>query len=151
LTQLAEDRTAMAAAERQGAIGFTTEIGGGGTVTRTSLALAERGIRRLLHHAGLLRGDALPPEPEPTRVMAVRIPEHYVYASEDGLFEPLVELGDRVAAGQPAARIHLVADPLRPAVEIAFGAAGLVVCKRIPCLAERGDCLFHLAAELTDG
>jgi hypothetical protein len=34
-------------------------------------------------------------------------------------------------------------------VEITFKAAGIVMCKRIPARTKRGDCLFHLASDLT--
>jgi uncharacterized protein len=148
VTVWSEDRTAMAAAGRQGAIAITTELGGGGTVTPATLGLAERGLRRVLHHAGLLRGDdGVPaPEPVPTRLMDVRA-EHYVYASDAGLFEPLVDLGDRVEAGQPVARIHFYDTPWREPETVGADAGGLVVCKRVPCLTERGDCIFHLAEE----
>jgi predicted deacylase len=72
----------------------------------------------------------------------------YVYAPESGVFEPLVELGDTVAIGTPAARIHMPETPWLPPVEIAFKAAGIVMCKRIPARTKRGDCLFHLANDL---
>ena len=147
-----EDRTSMAAARRQGAIGITTELGGGGTVTPATLGLAERGVRRVLHHIGLLRGGdgAVPaPEPTPTRMMEVR-PEHYVYASDAGLFEPLVDLGDRIEAGQPVARIHFYDTPWREPETVDAAAGGVVICKRVPCLTERGDCLFHFGAESRD-
>ena len=72
----------------------------------------------------------------------------YIYAPENGVFEPLVELGDTVAIGTPAARIHFPETPWLPPVEIPFKAAGIVMCKRIPARTKRGDCLFHLANDL---
>jgi uncharacterized protein len=150
ITGTGEDRTGMAAAGRQGAIGLTTELGGGGTVTPATVGLAERGIRRVLHLAGLLREDPPPPEKEPTRIMESRVPDHFVYASEAGLFEPLVELGDRVEEGQPAARLHQWDAPWKEPETVRFTLGGTVVCKRMPCLTERGDCLFQLATERRD-
>jgi hypothetical protein len=147
ITGTREDRTGMAAANRQGAIGITTELGGGGTVTPATVGLAERGIRRVLHLAKLLVDDPPPPEAVATRIMESSIPDHLVYASEPGLFEPLVELGATVEAGQPAALVHPFETPWRQPEEIRFAVGGIVVAKRMPCLTERGDCLFQLATE----
>ena len=135
------------AAKRQGAMAITTELGGGGMVQPHLLAMAEQGLRHLLGHAGVLTGPMVPDGPpgEP-RIMRVE-PEHYVYANERGLFEPLVELGDSVVAGQPAARIHFPETPGKAPVTVDFGETGLVVCKRVPARCERGDCLFHLGGD----
>ena len=38
------------------------------------------------------------------RVVTVAGPEHFVYASDSGVWEPCVELGQEVKAGQLAAR-----------------------------------------------
>ncbi len=53
-----------------------------------------------------------------------------------------------VAVGTPAARIHIPETPWLPPIEIAFKAAGIVMCKRVPARTKRGDCLFHLASDL---
>jgi predicted deacylase len=142
-----EDRTAMAAATRQGALGVTTELAGGGTVSPATVGLAERGLRRLLHLIGTLRDEPPPPEKLPTRIMNSSVADHLVYASENGLFEPLVELGTVVEQGQPAALIHNFEAPWKEPEKILFPTHGTVVCKRIPTLTERGDCLFQLATE----
>ena len=135
------------AAARRGAISLTTEIGGAGRVTPAYLALAERGLRRALAEIGVYRGSLVAEaEAVPTRYFEIR-PEHYVYASEPGLFEPLAGLGDTVEAGQPAALLHHPETPGWAPTPVAFGAAGLVICQRVPALTRRGDCLFHLAAE----
>jgi predicted deacylase len=147
VTTTREDRTGMAAAGRQGAIGVTTELGGGATVSPATVGLTERGLARLLHLAGMLRGEPPPPEKQPTRIMQSSVAEHLVYATEPGLFEPLVELGATVEAGQPAARIHPFEAPWKEPETVRFPTAGVVVCKRMPTLTERGDCLFQLAVE----
>ena len=64
-------------------------------------------MRRVLAHVGLLQGPV--PAPTPTRLTEIGGDDYYVYASDGGLFEPLVELGDEVKAG-PAGRPH----PLPP-------------------------------------
>jgi predicted deacylase len=137
---------AATAARRQGAISILTELGGGGTVQAKLLRDARQGLLNLLAFIGLLSGPLVPDGPPArTRFFTVSGSRHYVYAYDRGVYEPLVELGDQVVAGQPAARIHFPDTPLREPVTMFFAAAGEVVCKRVPAAVERGDCLFHLA------
>lgn len=141
------DQTLGSGAQRRGIVALSAELGGSGTVTPAGLAITERGVRNVLAHLGILpAGDAVP-VPE-TRFLDVRGPEMYLYAPENGVFEPLVELGDWVTPGTPAARIHVPESPWLPPVELAFKAGGIVLCKRIPARTMRGDCLFHLASDL---
>lgn len=142
------DQTLGAGADRRGRIALGTELGGAGTVSVSGLAIAERGLRNLLVHLGILEQEHWVEPPVPTRFLDVRGPEMYVYAPENGVFEPLVDLGDTVGPGTPAARIHMPETPWLPPVEIAFRAGGIVMCKRIPARTKRGDCLFHLARDL---
>lgn len=142
------DQTLGSGADRRGKIALGTELGGAGAVNPSGLAIAERGLRNLLVHLGILGREHWVEPPVATRFLDVRGPEMYVYAPENGVFEPLVELGDTVAPGTPAARIHMPETPWLPPVEIAFKAAGIVMCKRIPARTKRGDCLFHLASDL---
>jgi predicted deacylase len=137
---------AASAARRQGAISILTELGGGGTVQTNLLQDAKRGLLNLLGFIGLLNGPLVPDgPPAQTRFYTVSGSQHYVYAYDKGVYEPLVDLGDQVVAGQPAARIHFPDTPLREPVTAFFAGAGQVVCKRVPAAVERGDCLFHLA------
>jgi len=70
-------------------------------------------------------------------------------ATEAGLFEPLVDIGQEVVAGQPAARIHRHEPPWREPELLQFQRDGLVLCKRVPTLCASGDCLFQLASDIT--
>ena len=139
-------RTFTSAAHRQGVVSMGTELGGGGLVTPASLRVAEDGMRRVLAHVGLLQGKV--PPPTPTRLTELGGDDYYVNASDGGLFEPLVDLGDEIEQRQPAARIHFHDTPWRAPVTLAFKRAGLVLCKRVPARCERGDCLFHLATDV---
>ena len=139
-------RTTSGAALRQNRLALGTELGGSGMVTRAALDIAERGLRNTLAHMGII--PASEARPGPTRLLDVGGQDHFVYATGTGLFEPLVEPGDMVAAGQPAARIHTPETPWLPAESIAFARAGFVLCKRTPARTVRGDCLFHLGTDL---
>ena len=87
-------RTFTSASFRQGVVSMGTELGGGGLVTPHSLKVAQDGMRRVLAHIGLLQGPV--PAPTPTRLTELGGDDYYVYASDGGLFEPLVDLGAEV-------------------------------------------------------
>ena len=142
--------TNMRAAISRGVVVLATEMGGGGTVTPECLRICEAGTRRVLRHVGVWHGPVEDDE-EPaveTRLLTAESWEFFTYASEDGLFEPVVELGAEVENGQLAGLIHTPETPWRAPTEMHFDATGLVVCKRIPGRVERGDCLFHLGADV---
>jgi predicted deacylase len=86
-------------------------MGGGGTTSRETQAIADQCLRRLLAHLGVI-ADA-PQASKPTRMMHVTGPSHYVYAPVRGLFEPDFALGDTVGAGAHAGRIHFLEEPER--------------------------------------
>ncbi len=143
-----EGRLAGAAAARRGLVSLGGEFGGGGDVNRSSLAMLEGGVRRFLAFAGVL---ANAPAPEPRtdmRMIEVSSREHYVYANEAGLLEPLVDLGAEVQAGDPAGRIHFIDNPGREPVTCHFRRAGMVVCQRHFGRVERGDCVAHLGTDV---
>jgi predicted deacylase len=138
------DATAAGGAERKGVLALGTELGGSGTVTAAALRIAERGVRNLLVHVGILpSSERIEPE-KPTRLFNVGGQDYYTYAPEHGVFEPIVELGDTVRAGQTGGRLHFPETPWAQPVEVTFQRDGVVLCKRIPGRTARGDCLFHL-------
>ncbi len=140
------DQTLSASAHRRGVTSIGTEAGGSGTVTPAALKIAETGVRRLLKHLGIVADLRVEPSPG-TRLMEIGGPDYFVYTSEGGLFEPLVELGDTVKKDQPAAAIHFSHTPWREPEIVRFEHDGVVLCKRIPGRTERGDCLFHLGTD----
>lgn len=142
-------RTFTSACRRRGVVAIGTELGGGGTLTVGSLAVAEAGLRRALAHIGILRNFTVPP-PERTRMTEVGGDDYYVYASESGVYEPLAEPGGEVTVGRLAARIHFPDTPSRAPTELIFKRSGLVLCKRMPSRCERGDCLFHLGTDTSE-
>ncbi|MBC8290979.1 MAG: succinylglutamate desuccinylase/aspartoacylase family protein [Planctomycetes bacterium] len=142
-----EDRTMLAAANRAGVPAIGTELGGSGSASVHSVAVAERGVRRVLKHVGAVPDIDVGEDVPPSRLMEVRGFADYVYSPEYGLWEPLVELGDEVQAGQPAAAVYCQQTPWREPVTAHFEQSGKVICRRVPGPVERGDCLFHLAAD----
>ena len=139
--------TLAAAAQNRGALALTTELGGGATLSREGLSLAEAGLKRLLKDQGILRDIAVEPA-SPTRLMTVRGHSAFVYAHDRGIFEPAAKIGDEVVTGQIAGRIHFPDLPTREPETLFFESSGLVACRRAPSHTDRGDCLFKIMADI---
>lgn len=140
-----DTRVSAIAALRRGIVKIGGEFGGGGGVSVAGVRLVEQGIRNLLAHVGI-SGEP-PAAPPPTRLLSVPGPAHFVLAPEPGLFEPFVELGDTVQAGQPAGQVVFIDNPAREPVPVHFEADGLIICRRHFGRVERGDCVYHLGVD----
>jgi uncharacterized protein len=141
------DQTLTGGAERLGLAVLGSELGGSGTVTREAMRWAEPGLRNVLVDRGVLPAKERVPNAHKTRIMYTGGDDYFVYASETGVWEPLVELGDMVKKGQPAARIHWPESPWTEPVTVNFKRDGLAICRRQPGRTTRGDCLFHLSTD----
>jgi N-alpha-acetyl-L-2,4-diaminobutyrate deacetylase len=130
------------AVEELGKLLVTTELGGGGSTTPERIAIAERGIHNLLCHLGLLE-EAPRPAPLPSR-FAYTPEDGFVVSDDAGLFEPLVELGAPVEAGQPLGRVHFFEETDREPRTYTAPRGGFLYCRHFPGLIKRGDCLAVL-------
>jgi N2-acetyl-L-2,4-diaminobutanoate deacetylase len=130
------------AAEEQGKTFLTTELGGGGSASARSVRIAERGVRNLLIHAGILEGAiAL----EPTVWLAMHGDDSFVISTSEGVVEMCRDLGDEVEVDQPVARVYV---PDRTGAEpVTYRArmSGLLVGRHFPGLIKTGDCLAVIA------
>jgi len=140
------ERAFGASARRRGVIAMGTEAGGGGTVAPSAVKMLESGLHRVLRHLEIVPELAVEPG-RGTRLVEVGGPDYFVYANESGLFEPAVELGEGVAAGQLAGLMHFPLTPWRDPDPMYFARAGMVLCRRVPGRTERGDCVFHLGSD----
>ena len=129
--------------ESQGKAFVTTELGGGGTATARTIAIARRGARNLLVHAGIL--DA---EPETARSVELKMPDGcFAFADRDGLIEPCADLGDPVRSGQAVARVWPVDRTGEAPRELVANADGLLLGRHFPGLVKGGDCVAVVARE----
>ncbi|MBN9015966.1 MAG: succinylglutamate desuccinylase/aspartoacylase family protein [Rhizobiales bacterium] len=141
-----DPRTATASAARAGLTVVGTEMAGGGTVSLDAVRICRRGVRNVLAHLGALPptfGAPLEHEPQLYDIPGAGA---YVIAPEDGVFEPFHRNGEKVSAGQPAGRIHFLADPGRAPVELAYGIDGIVYARRQPGRVRPGNCCLVVAA-----
>ncbi|MFO1539862.1 MAG: succinylglutamate desuccinylase/aspartoacylase family protein [Chloroflexota bacterium] len=142
----------VAEAERQGKVVVSTELGGGGIVTRDSIDVGRRGLRNCLRHLGVLAGTVetraslgLPPA-----VIAAALEEDdYVRAPISGTIEPLVEPGDRIAAGALVARLYRPEEPHLPPMAIRAATSGVVCGVRPLAVTRQGDCIAVIGREVT--
>jgi N-alpha-acetyl-L-2,4-diaminobutyrate deacetylase len=134
------------AVESKGKLFLSTELGGGGSTTPATVAIARRGVHNFLVHVGALDA-ALQAAPQPTRLMT-NDANGYVEAPQAGLIEYLVELGAAVQEGQPVARLHGDARIDEPAIDIRAAASGLLLGRHHGSLVQAGDFLGLVARDL---
>lgn len=142
---LGETRTSTAAANEQGLIVIGSEMAGGGLVSQNALGICRRGIRNVLKHAGVLKGAPDMPANANGRVLKVPGSEGYILSDDDGVFEPISELGMQVKAGDIAGRIHFLRSPAREPIILHHPIDGIVFAKRQPGRVRPGNCCFVLA------
>ena len=134
------------AAESLGRVFVTTELGGGGTSTPRTLAIARRGIDNFLVHAGILKGEVQAAE---TTWLDMPSGDCFVLGEEEGVLEPLVDLGDPVARGQPVANIYPVGRTGVSPTEYRAGLDGLLAARHFPGLVKTGDCIAVVACPVS--
>lgn len=135
-------------AHRQGVAFFSTELGGGATVNRDALRMGTEGVYRVLRHLGMVDDRRGRSPPANTRYYFSHSPDEYVCTPVTGLFEPCRSLGEQVQAGDAAGWVHSMEEPERAAVELAFGARGTILSRRVPARVKRGDFVFHAVEEV---
>lgn len=135
-----DPRTATASAARAGLTVVGTEMAGAGTVSPDALAICRRGVRNVLAHLGVLPAWLAAPRRSAPAFYAISGPGAHVLAGDDGVFEPFHRNGTNVRAGQPAGRIHFLADPGRPPVELRYETDGMLYARRQPGRVRPGNC-----------
>jgi predicted deacylase len=73
---------------------------------------------------------------------------NYLLAPESGLWETFVDLGDRVAAGDPVAQIHFLERPERDPAVVRARSDGIVFVVRAIAPTEQGDNVAVIAREI---
>lgn len=139
------------AVEEMGKVFVSTELGGGGTTTAHTMAIADAGVRNLMTHFGLI--DEVPATREslglpPTRLMHMPDPGCYLICDDRGIFEMMAELDREVAAGDPVGRIHFPEQPQREPAVYRAGTSGILIGRTHKSLMEPGDFLALIAKDM---
>ena len=130
------------AAEELGKVFVSTELGGGGSATATTVEIAKRGVANVLKHAGILGGD---PEVSPSLRLEMPDQRCFVASEATGLVEYCVDLGATVETGDVIARIHDVQRTGSPPVEHCAEISGILIGRHFPGLTVLGDMLAAVA------
>ncbi|MGU7771655.1 N(2)-acetyl-L-2,4-diaminobutanoate deacetylase DoeB [Burkholderia sp. MR1-5-21] len=140
------------AAEEAGKVVVSTELGGGGTSTAKSVAIAERGVRGFLRYAGVLEGDGLTRvEPHMTTLLDVPDISCYMTSEHDGLLEMCRDLGEVVVYGDVLARVYDASRSGVPPVEYRAQRDGIVAARHFPGLVQVGDTVAVVATVVERG
>lgn len=133
------------AAEEQGKLFVTTELGGGGSSSARSVAIARRGVRNVLVQAGILHGKV-----EPAESVMLDMPDGdcFVASQHGGLLEMCRDLGDKVERGEVLARVHDVLRTGAAPVEYRARRSGILAARHFPGLVQSGDTLAVVAEVL---
>jgi len=130
------------AAEEMGKVFVATELGGGGSSSARTVAIADRGIRNLLIHYRILRGEV-----QRNESVLLNMPngECFVTSEDSGLLEMCRDLGEEVSRGDLLARIHNVHRTGAIPIEYRAKCSGLLVARHFPGLVQCGDTLVVVA------
>jgi predicted deacylase len=138
-------------AEAEGKVTLGGEFGGGETTSRFGVRHAYEGTLNVLRHYGILDGEIgkIRPagSPDPILVKAERL-EDYVPCPRDGVWEPVIDLGAPVAAGDLIGRLHDFSDHGSPAMEIRAHRDGYVIMMHLSARPRKGQTLYVVAEQI---
>ena len=130
------------AAENQGKVFVTTELGGGGSSSARSVAIAERGVRNVLAHAGIVQGGI---ESRGSILLDMPGGDCFIASEHDGLLEMCRDLGDNVSQGEVIARVYDATRSGVAPVEYRAARSGLLAARHFPGLVRCGDTVAVIA------
>ena len=132
---------------------FSVELGGAAKVSPAIVNLAEHGVRNMLKYYGILPEDPVSPEDQgrsPTRLAKVKNTDCYVIAPDDGIYEPFVDLGDRISENQVIGQVHYPQHHDRKPLKVNAPESGFLLCKRPLGKIHRGDNIAIIAQSVGD-
>lgn len=148
-----EGATFTSCVERRGIISIGTELGGWGRVNVEGVRIAERGVRNVLKHFGVMEGKPDTRQldgTQSTRHMMVKDASCYSFAPRGGLFEPRNVVGDIVKAGETCGFLHFIEDVDSPPIEVRYNSDGILWMSAGPGRVQRGDCVGVVMQDYDD-
>jgi N2-acetyl-L-2,4-diaminobutanoate deacetylase len=130
--------------EEKGKVFLSTELGGGGSSSAASNAIAKRGLRNVLIHSGIMKGEI---EKRPSIMLDMPGGDCFTFSEHDGLFEICADLGTEVKEGDLLAKIWPADRTGVAPVEYKAKMDGLLTARHIPGLIKTGDCMLVIAVK----
>ncbi|MDA1013712.1 MAG: succinylglutamate desuccinylase/aspartoacylase family protein [Planctomycetota bacterium] len=132
-------------AEQMGKITLGTEMGSKSQFGPDTLRITEHGVWNVLQWAGILNE---PPDTQSIgdapQVVAGNDARDYIMSPSSGLFEPFLEIGNPVQAGQLIGQIHSTERIDREPEPVAAESSGMVMARRAIPLTKQGECLVAI-------
>ena len=132
--------------EAMGKVFVSTELGGGGSSSARSNAIAKRGIRNVLIHAGILHGKI---DYQPTVMLDMPSGDCFTFSEHDGLFEICADLGSKVKKGAVIAKVWPADRTGIPPIAYRAKMDGILAGRHFPGLIKMGDCMSVVAVEVS--
>ncbi|MBK1823504.1 N(2)-acetyl-L-2,4-diaminobutanoate deacetylase DoeB [Burkholderia orbicola] len=136
------------AAEEAGKVFVSTELGGGGTSTAASVAIAERGVYGFLAHAGVIaKEDVIDGNAPRSTTTLLDMPDGSCFTTSEhrGLLEMCRDLGTEVDAGDVLARVHDIDRTGVTPIEYVARRRGLLAARHFPGIVQPGDTIAVVA------
>lgn len=133
------------AAESQGKIFISTELAGGASASAATIAIAKKGIRNILRHAGITQGEL---EVDDTINLDMPDQSCFVFSESDGLLELCIDLGAEVKAGDLLGRVHDIKRTGQVATDYHAKIDGIFSGRHFPGQIAMGDFLGVIAVPI---
>lgn len=138
-------------AEAEGKIALGGEFGFGESINRRGVLHGYEGVRNVLKHYGMLEGEITNIDVDRSfepRLVDARNLEDFVPCPRDGVWEPMVNLGEAVTEGQAIGSLHNFSDQAARPLEIRAHRAGFVIMMCATAVCREGTTLYVIAREL---
>ena len=135
-----------AACERQGVVMLSAELGGG-AIRKKNIELGYHGTLNALAGWSVLDSE---PAKTSTEFLLSGASSSFVMSPIVGAFEPLIEIGQTVMAGERVGRVYPLETFSEPIIQIQCEKKGIVIGQRNQSLVQRGDFLLHTGEPVSE-
>jgi predicted deacylase len=138
-------------AEAEGKITIGGEFGFAEAVNRRGVNHAYEGVKNVLRHYGMLAGDMVKIDlsrSSAPRFMSAENLSDYIPCPQDGIWEPLVDVGADVVDGELLGRLHNFSNHAAEALEVRAHQAGILSTMHFAAVCRKGATLYVISKEV---